>query len=149
LFKVVYLGTDDTVHTLDGTLFSGKRDTVLRYLQKKFSRIAKAVEDVTVFNGGMLPQGDKLELVENGDGTISAVKADGTLVAQESFSVTIITPYSVGPYNYVPPPPKETFPALDTYKAFFKVISPPPLHQLGGNPHQFRARFYDVFPREK
>jgi hypothetical protein len=150
LFKVIYLGTDDTVHRMDGTMFAARMDTVYRYLQRKFSRISKAVEDVDVFNGGMLVQGDKLELIENTDGSISAIKADGTLVAQESFSVTVISPYGVGaPCTYVPSPPKETFPALDTYSAFYKVATPPPLERLGGSSHHFRARFYDVFPREK
>lgn len=144
-------------------LFSPKMDMVYRYLQRKFLRVATKIESIEVKDRGYLEakEDGPLELVEWDDGSISARHAGGAHkeIAIEKPTVNDIAEAcskllkSMGPshggYQYVPPPPREQFPALTTYPVFEKVGFPVALWDRGGNANWFKSKFYDVFPREK
>jgi hypothetical protein len=159
-FKVVYVSKEGEARTIEGTFMADRMDTVLRYLQRKFMRIATIIEDITAWDRGFMMQEDRLELVQHMDGSITAWNASGKLLFTEGpngpHQAPVVTPQSfnqmmgaigASSYKYTPPPPKEVFPPLDTYAAFTKAWAPGPLDKYGGS--KFSAKFYEVFPREK
>lgn len=159
-YEVKYLAYDESFHTLNGTIFAETLNLVYRYFDRKFRRFAKEIESIDVADAGLKIQTEELYLRENaGTNTIEALKADGTILFTETppFQTTLITPYGIGPRAqhqqslFTPPTSskREVFPALDTYAVFEKVYVPLNLADITPKANQFKAKFYEVFPREK
>jgi hypothetical protein len=155
---------DGTVVMPDFILLCRKMDTVYRYLQRRFLRVAKVIESIDVKDAGYTSKVDCLELLEWSDGAITARKAsDGTVMAEERSprpntlaeaceailcSLDYTKPLASGPgYTTAPSVPRVEFPPLDSYAVFAKVPHPGLLHERGSK--FFKSKFYDVFPREK
>lgn len=160
-YEVKYVAYDNELHTLFGTIMADNMNLVYRYFDRKFRRFAKEIDSIDISDAGLKIQTEELYLRENaGTNTIEALKADGTILFTEGppFQPTLITPYSMGarPQNqqasfYTPPVAnkREVYPALDTYAVFEKVFIPTNLADITPKANQFKARFYEVFPREK
>lgn len=158
---VEYKANNDQKRTLQGSVYSEQMVWVERYFRRKFTRVAKELVELTVWDEGMTSDEGLLCLREQPDGTIIAsVAATGEEICRENpngtrSSMTTLSSIprpSMQPtmgYIYTPTPPLPVYPGLDTYKEAFDVVSlPTELHTYGGNAG-FKAKFYDVFPREK
>lgn len=157
-FNVDYITDDGEPKNLGASFACPKMDTVYRYVQRKFSRIAKKVVNIEVFSRGVITPGTILDLIENPDGSISAhLQQNGHIVATEK-PYTVLNPYpnyelentdTIKTYQSLPPPPpKQVYPSLSAYPVFMKVHMPMTFHNYAGE-NKFKAKFYDVFPREK
>lgn len=147
-FRVDYISKDGQELSMDSVLFARRMDTVYAYLARKFNRIAQFTKKIDVVDKGFEAVGERLELILNPDMSIVAQKADGTLVFHEPAPEHTYMPSTGTGYTYVPPPPKIVYPALDTYPVFDLVQIPAALHAMVEE-HRFKAKFYDVFPKEK
>jgi hypothetical protein len=155
---------------LSGSVFSEDSELVDTYFRRKFKRIAKQVGELTVWDEGMTHEegllfiqkgengsvyasvsvGAAAAFVENADGTISTsgYYPPNKFQAPGPGSTTSMYPnMNVG---YTPPTYKEQ-PNLTEYPQIFEAVAfPKELHDYGGGKEGcFKAKFYDVFPREK
>jgi hypothetical protein len=161
---VQYVSSNNEQRNLSGAVFAGDMAWVEKYFRRKFLRVAKELLEVSVWDEGMcIPEEKFLTLREQTDGTIVASTAIGDeFVCQENPNGTRTTFNTslhssdrplIGMSTYVPPTYITAWqgsPSLDTYKEAFELLpTPRPLHEHGGSHSGFKARFYEVFPREK
>lgn len=144
---VSYIGNDDVHREMSCKFICNRVDIVSAYMERKFKRMAKATKWVRVEDNGMVSNDSLLELTRNSDGSITAHKGDGIEIATE----TVTGSYVYHTQPYVPPPPKPVYPSLAQYaSAFDKVVFPLSLYDTPqSHKNRFKAKFYEVFPREE